>query len=323
MRIWIGRILLLLGAFALAAAAVATFWGKGAAARTPLNVNTETVLTGTATGLLAKSDTPVPVKYVNTTRADPKASTGDVIVLVEQECIVVQTDNPPDCPGKDANGVTDPRVVDEPALSVFAVDRRTALAVKDQAAYIKKPAAAYAGIIDKFPFGAQKKDYPYWDGTLGKTVTAAYQGTKTIGGVTTYRYDVTIPTTPGVVIAKATTPGGQDTIGSYAATQSIWVDPVTGAFVDQTGTQTIKTPDGTNVLDIDVKYTQGTVDQNVSTVKHNRLILSLIRRWVPIGGLVLGVILLGVGGWLVATARRARRGGGDPSAATTPLADAA
>lgn len=308
MRIWIGRALLLVGAFALAAAAVATFWGRDAAARTPLNVNTKTVLTGTASGLLAKSDTPVPVKYVNTTRADPKASTDDVVVLVEQKCIVVQKDNPPECPPKDAKGGTDPRVVTE-GIEAFAVDRKDALAVKDQKAYVKDADTPYAGIIDKFPFDAKKKAYPYWDGTLGKTATASYAGTRKIGGLTTYRYDVTIPTTPNLVIAKAEKPGEKDTIGSYAATQTIWVDPVTGSFIDQTGTQTVKTPDGSVVLDIDVKYTQGTVDHNVSTAKHNHLILSLIRTWVPIGGLVLGLILLGVGGWLSYTGRKSRRRG--------------
>jgi hypothetical protein len=162
--------LVLLGGFALVAAGVATFWGRDAAERTPLNTNTYTRLTGTASGLLAKSDSPVAVKYLNHTQADPKASDGDVAALVETSCIVVDKDNPPECPGKaSGSSEADPRVVQE-SVESFAVDRHTAMAAADQTKYIPDSDTAYQGLIDKLPFHAQKKTYPYWNGTLGKTV---------------------------------------------------------------------------------------------------------------------------------------------------------
>jgi hypothetical protein len=122
-----------------------------------------------------------------------------------------------------------------------------------------------------------------------------------------------VPTTDNVVLAKATDAGSKDTVGSYAATQKIWVDPKTGAFIDQHGTQTMKTTDGSVVLDIDVAYTDQTVTSNVDKAKSNGRMLTLVRIVIPIGGLVLGLVLIVAGLWLA-------RGGSrrDRTAASRP-----
>lgn len=320
MRSWLGRLLVLLGAFALVAAGVATFWGKSAAERTPLNTNTYTYLTGTASGVLAmQSDTPQPVKYLNWTRADKEHSTSDVVALVEQTCVVVDKDNPPACPPDVAPHKADPRVVNLDIKS-FAVDRHTAYAVKDQKKYIPDSDTAYAGVIDKLPFHAKKTTYPYWNGYLGTTVDLTYVGEEVIDGLLTYEYDMAIPTTQNVVLKKAEKPGEKDTIGSYAATQKVWVDPKTGAFIDQEGTQTMKLPDGTVVLDIDVHYTDGTVKANVHKAKSNGRMLDLVTIGIPIAGLVLGIVLIAAGILLLRSgSRRRQRPEPQPALEDTPV----
>lgn len=292
MRNIVGRLALLLGVFALVAAGVAQFWGKDAAERTPLNVDSYTRLTGSASGALAKSDLPVPVKYVTHTIADSKASDGKVIAIRQTSCInVASTDDAPWCIDGKGNFVldaSDPSIVNI-GDKKFALDRKSALPVKDQAKYVKDSSAVqpYEGLVIKFPFHTEKKDYPYWDGTLGRSVTAEYKGERTIDGLKTYEFAVDIPPTQAEVAA--------DTQGTYAATQNIWIDPETGAFVDQKGTQTVTLPDGSSALDIQVSYTDATVKTNVATAKDNGRSLWLVSTLLPIGGLVLGLVLIVAG----------------------------
>lgn len=294
MRKIIGRVLLLVGVFLLVAAGVSAGWAKNSAQRLPLNTDSYTYLTGTASGLLAKSDTPVPVKDMTHTQVDPKASTHDVAAIVQTSCVVVNKDNAPDC----INDPNDPRLVNE-SLSKYAVSRSgDGYAVKDQGAYIKGSTTPYAGIVAKFPFGAKKTTYPYWDGTLQRTVPAVYHAEKTIDGVKTYEYDVTVPTTNATIAAG--------TQGTYQTTTQLWVEPVTGAPVDQHTHQTLTTTDGTKVLDIDVRYTAATVKQDADKAASNRRLLILLRDVIPFGGGALGVILIIAGALLLRRRRIAQ-----------------
>lgn len=305
MRTWIGRAFVLVGAFALVAAVVAVFWGRSAAERMPLNVDARTVLEGTASGELAKSETEVPVRYVNTTKADPKASTDAVVALVQTGCIVVQKDDPSDCPGTPED--PDPRTVNM-SESAYALDRHSGLAVKDQDKYVGRLAQpGMSGLVSKFPFDTQKTDYQYWDGTLGTTVTAKYAGTRRIDGLETYRFDVDVPATDDVVLAKGKD-GAADTRGTYAARQTLWVEPATGAYIDQHVHQTMSLGD-TTLLDITLAYSDQTVRHNVTYADSNRAQLSLVRLWLPLAGLLVGLALLGLGLWLVVGHRQRPDGG--------------
>jgi len=284
-----GRLALLLGVFALVAAAVAIFWGKDAAYRIPLDTDSYTRLTGQASGALAKSDTPVPVTYIVHTQVDPKKSDGDVVSMVQTECVATTTDYCIDEKGNFVLQADDEHVVTI-SQDKFALDRRTGFPVEDQAKYIGDPASVmpYEGVVVKFPFDTEKKNYDYWDGTLGKAVTATYKGIRTIDGLKTYRFDVAVPSQDAEVAAG--------TQGTYAATQSVWVDPKTGAFIDQTGTKTVKLADGTNVLDIEARYTPDTVKNNVADAKSNKQSLWLIGTFLPIWAPIIGIglIVLGV-----------------------------
>lgn len=292
MRAVVGRLALLLGVFALVAAAVAIFWGKDAAYRIPLDTDSYTRLTGQASGALAKSDTPVPVTYVVHTQVDPKKSDGDVISMMQTKCVATTPDYCIDEKGNVVLAQDDEHIVTF-AIEKFALDRRTGFPVADQGKYVTDTTAVddYAGVVVKFPFDTEKKNYDYWDGTLGKAVTATYKGIRTIDGLKTYRFDVAIPAQDAEVAAG--------TQGTYEATQSVWVDPKTGAFIDQTGTQKVTLADGTNVLDIDVRYTADTVKNNVADAKSNKRSLWLIGTFLPYYAPILGVGLIVLGVFLL------------------------
>lgn len=292
MRVWIGRLAIMLGAFAVVAAAVAMVWGKDAAKRTPLNIDSYTRLTGTASGVLAKSETPVPVKYITHTQVDPDASDDEVVVMDQVGCITVDEPGASDwCIDEKGNVVVeddDPRMV-QFSREKFAIDRVSALPVEDQGAYIPDEDAVlpYEGLVTKFPFDVEKKDYEFWDGTLGETILATYEGEREIDGLTTYEFQLSVPATE-TEIAEGTT-------GTYEAAQTIWTDPKTGAYVDQKGSQTVTLPDGTVVLDIEVTYTDETVEANVADAKSNGRSLWLLGTALPIGGAILGLVLIAVG----------------------------
>lgn len=319
MRRVIGYVFLLVGAFALVAAAVAGFWGRDAAATVPLNVDTTTVLDGTASGALAKSDTPVPVKYTRTTEAAPKESTDDVVVFVEAGCIVIQEDNPPAC--------LDPEQ-DERAVLVttraYAMDRKTSEVVEDQAKYVGEEQAVdgMTGLAGKFPFDTQRHDYEYWDGTLGKSVIATYVDDVEIEGVKTYQYEVSASSEDAVLSAGDDEEIGteDDVRGTYEATQTIYVEPTTGSYIDQSATQKMVTGE-TVLIDAEMSYSEETVSKNAEDAKDNIAQLDLIGTWIPVGGVVAGLIFLLIGLWLVLRGRKPN-GGAHAAADDRTLVDA-
>lgn len=319
MRKVIGYVFLLVGAFALAAAAVAGFWGKDAAKTVPLNVDTTTVLEGTASGALAKSETTVPVKYVRTTKAAPKESTDAVVVFIEAGCIVVQKDNPPACP--------DPKTDDRVVITterVYGMDRKTSEVVKDQAKYVGKDRAVdgMVGLAGKFPFDTQRHDYEYWDGTLGESVIATYVDDVKIDGVTTYQYEVNAASDDAVLSAGSDKEIGtdDDVRGAYEANQTIYVEPTTGSYIDQSATQKMVAGDSA-LIDAEMSYTDETIATNAEDAKANIKQLALIGTWIPVGGLVAGLLLLLIGLWLILRGRKPN-GGSHAAAEDRTLVDA-
>jgi hypothetical protein len=303
----VGRLALLLGVFALVAAAVAIFWGKDAAYRIPLNTDSYTRLTGEASGQLAKSDSPVPVTYIVHTQVDPAHSDGDVIAMTQTSCMATTDFYCIDDKGKYVLSQDSDQLVNTNwgSPDKFALDRESGMPVEDQSKYVTDADSVlpYAGVVVKFPFNVEKKNYDYWDGTLLKAVTAEYKGTKTIDGLETYRFDVSVPQQDATIAA--------DTEGTYAATQSVWVDPKTGSFIDQEGTQNVALPDGTLLLDAKVSYTDDTIKANVSTAKSNGRSLWLVDTALRIIAPIVGVILIGLGVFLLR--RRPSGPSGPPS----------
>ncbi|MBM0277045.1 DUF3068 domain-containing protein [Micromonospora tarensis] len=168
----------------------------------------------------------------------------------------------------------------------------------------------YSGQIYKFPFGTEKRDYQIFDRDLKRATPAKFVGTEKIKGVETYRFEQRIenevlatPESSLQTLVGKFAPGATSGQVVYSNTRTVWVDPVTGSYVNvreqqhkelrpDTGTPTV-------LLDADFNYTDDTVSRSVETVKENRSKIGLISFWGPIAAGVLGLIALVVGVWLV------------------------
>ena len=177
------------------------------------------------------------------------------------------------------------------------------------------PITDFSGINPlKFGFGAEQKTYQYFDKTLNKATPMEFKSVETIDGVECYKFVQVIPPTQ---IGTLEVPG--DLVGSsdpsvqapefYSNTRTVWVEPVTGVIVKgvEQQKQTLRGADGSDKLTL-IQATIGFTDENVrlsaQQAADGKSQLGLVQTIIPLGGLVLGLIALGLGFWLVAGARR-------------------
>ncbi|MGB0101300.1 MAG: DUF3068 domain-containing protein [Nocardioides sp.] len=290
-RKWFGVVLLGLGAFLLVVGILATVWAPGMVKKTPLDVEQFTSLEGTvqkldtSTGEFAEQ----PVKVQSITKTDSEASDDDVVVWVQTSCVVIDIDDAPDCVDGD-----DPRLVTADT-DVFASDRVTAEAVNDYDG-LPEDAEPHEGLMNKWPFDAEKRDYDLWDGTTGRAWPAVYERTDSLLGVDVYVYVMTISDAP-IEIAE-----GVD--GTYDNTVEVWVEPKTGAIQQQTQDQQRYLEDGTQVLDLKIGFTEDQQEAFADDAEENIGLLSLVTVWMPIVGFVGGGLCIVAGIALMLSARR-------------------
>jgi hypothetical protein len=288
----IGWVLLALGAFLLVIGLMASFWAPGQVKRTPLDTDSTTRLAGTADKLNPASGEveSLDVKATSITKADSKRSDDSVIVFVNTLCLVIDEGDVPDCVDAD-----DPekRLITA-STDVFATDRSTALAVNGE--YLPAGAEEKEGLINKWPFDAEKKDYPYWDGLLGAPVDAVYDSTETLEGLETYKYHVVVDEQSAEVID-----GVQ---GVYSQDKYLWIDPVTGSIIKQTQQELRTLENGDVLLDLDLAFTDEQVSDNVESAKDSGGTIKLVTSTVPLIGFIGGALALLAGAYLVFAGRK-------------------
>lgn len=291
MRKIIGWVLLALGTFLVVIGLMAAIWAPGQVKRTPLDTDSTTRLAGTADKLNPGTGEveSLQVKATSVTKADSEHSDDEVIVFVSSTCLVIDEGDVPDCVDAD-----DPekRLVSA-STDVFATDRSDGTAVNGS--YVPPSAEEKEGLVNKWPFDAEKKTYPYWDGMLGQAVDAEYDGTETIDGLETYRYHVLIEEESAEVVT--------DVDGVYSQDKYIWIDPVTGAIINQTQHEVRELTDGSTLLDMQLDFTEDQVSANAEDAKDNGGLLTLLTKTVPLIGLIGGVLALLVGAFLVFAGR--------------------
>lgn len=284
MRKIVGWVLIGLGGFLLAAAVVATVWAPGQVKRAPLDTDSVTRLSGTA-AVVPNGDKDVPVRAVSVTKADAKKSDDEAAVYVNFTCLVRDVPGTPDC-GKEGTGENaDPNVISVGEPAVFATHRNKGIAINKRT-YLPKDAPETEGLVNKFPFDTEKKDYPFWDGVLGRTVTAEFQGTKTIKGLETYEF--------GYMLEGEAAEIASGVDGTYSMDKTMWVDPRTGQIIDQEQHDT-RAAGETTLLDVQLSFTEEQVQANVDDAKDNIGSLDLLTRTVPLVGYIGGPILIVVG----------------------------
>jgi hypothetical protein len=295
-------VLLFLGAFLLTVGVVSRLWATGAAERTPLNSYNRTYLTGEADKLDPATGEVehFPVKITNITQVDPDRSDDDVVVFVTSTCVNRDEGDPDDCLTDD-----DPRMVTV-SQSSFATDRHTGVADNDPK-YVET-GVTMSGLVNKWPFHTEKKDYAIWDDLTASAVPATYVGVTHIQGLEVYQFDATITDAPIDL--------GNEIAGIYNLQESWWVDPRTGKIVDQQLHDVRTLADGgATALDLTARYTAETLDTNVDDTKTSHRLLSIISTVIPLVGVVMGLLFLAVGLLLP------RRSGGGTSTTSKPSPD--
>ncbi|MBA2952383.1 DUF3068 domain-containing protein [Nocardioides sp. CGMCC 1.13656] len=295
MRKVFGPILIGLGAFLIVVAIMAIAWMPGVVKKTPLDVDNTTRLSGEAQRFDGTAlGSPVPISIMSLTQADADASDDNVVVFVNGSCVVENTDgNAPDCVDGE-----DPRLVSA-SEDTFATDRVTAEAVPN-GDYVPEGTVQHEGLVNKWPFDAEKKTYPYWDGTLGRAVDAEYVDTKDFDGVETYHYKVVIED-EAIEIAE-------DTPGTYSNEINIWVEPRTGDILNQSQDQQRYLEDGTQVLNLQAEFTEDQIKKSTDGAKDNLRMLDVMLDWVPIAGFVGGALAIVAGILLLLSSRRREAG---------------
>jgi hypothetical protein len=217
--------------------------------------------------------------------------------------------------------VSDKSVVDASSQEI-ALDRGTGAAVTWDGAWQNDSNApkgsetkvAFKGHSYKLPFGAEKKSYDFWDGTLGRTFPAEFKAEESVSGLPTYRYVSVIPLQQAPLDATSADAlqsefGGGVSGGKlmYSNTRTLWVEPTTGQFADIREQRHLEYQGGNGVktvlLDADFRYTDDTKKKTADGISSNRTLLNLVSLYLPLILGVLGVALV-VAGLMMRSPRR-------------------
>jgi hypothetical protein len=300
MRRVVWSVLAGLGVFFIVVAIMARFFIPGQAVKFPLNEFDKTTTQADNASYFSPKfvteESGVTLLSVNTQKGDVAAAKSmgkSSSVAVWQSYTSIED-------------VTHHQPVSIPAKpDVFAFDRKTGALVPWSGNTAGGKPVNVSGQGPLFPLNTHKHNYQVFDTTLLKPVTYHYTGTSTTGGVGTYVFDATVPSSqigteqlPGSLIgmtaAEVTLPE------FYSAKYIFYVDPKTGVplSVNETVQEVLKDNAGTTrlvLLSADFKSTPGSIAALVKTDNKNRNEINLLTLIIPIAAGLLGLILLIVG----------------------------
>ncbi|GGV35646.1 hypothetical protein GCM10010182_69600 [Actinomadura cremea] len=250
-----------------------------------------------------------------TVRGDVEASTGDIAVW--DMTTVIQ----------------DPRrnYLIDVATRRLAFDRRTGeLADCCGAAVQGDTSVTQSGIGVFWPMDVERRTYQMFDVQTRRAWPVAFKGVEEVGGVEAYRFEMHVPSTkvPGDVPAVPAGLLGLDGDGAvpvdryYQGDSVIWVDPRTGAPVDQRQKvhSTLKARSGTGslvVADLEMRLSPEAGNALAATANDAAAQVRLLQTIVPLGTVLLGAVLLAAGILLDRRGRRNRRRTAAPADGTT------
>lgn len=325
MRRNLGTIALFFGAFLVALAVLSRFYAYDRLAVVPFN-NTATTISETKPGADAEyldikklEVVSGPLKSTRVTTGDVKRSKAvsnalgrDVAIWDTYSC----TDKPDfDC-GADETPLSG-------TIDLVAFDRTSGVAVEWEGATsvsggeVTKP-EGFEGQYFKFPFDTQKRSHEFWDGTINRATTADYVGEGEVKGLKVYKFRQTIEPTksgeidvPGDLVDEKANTVTADRM--YANVRSFSVEPTTGVILIGGEQQdSFLAVDGERRLTttkVTLGYTDETTQILVDEYESKAFLLGLVKSTIPLIGLVLGVLLIGLG-LLSRRGRRPRRSEG-------------
>jgi Porin PorA len=341
-----------LGAALLIAALLLTTYTAGKIKKIPLNIDTTLVSDGTGTALDPASlsaqhfviDKNVPL--VSQQQLSVETPSNADVVTLQVGTTVRRTDKQQD------NGLM-LAMVDS-----VTINRSTAMAVSDDThpgGAIQRPrtiedtkpptniALPHEGLSYRFPFGTEKKTYPYFDPIAQKAFDANYEGEEDVNGLTTYKFQQNVGydadgklveplkyaslydnDDDGVVTARASLwglPGDPDEpitmTRYYAAQRTFWVDPVSGTIVkSQERANHYYARDALKpeyaLVDYTVTSTEDTVEAQIAAARDERDRVALWSRILPITFTAAGLVALVAGALLGSFSVRAESALIDP-----------
>lgn len=290
MRRVVGLALVLVGAFLLGTAVMSRFYLPDRLVVTPIDQYAHTNAAGPGAYLDLGSLTEKTGDLVarRTLRGDVKASSDDLAVW--DVSVVLETGT------GDFNRASVDRV---------ATDRRTGEAVACCGEAVDGEPVKHAGVSYKFPFDAQKRDYPWWDANTRTASSAKFVSEDKVQGLTVYKYLQTVPAfqlrtraVPGSLVGE-TAP----TVNSpvfYQTTRTAWVEPRTGIIV-KANEQNLTTfrnsagQDKVTFLRYDLTFDDATQGRQADLANDGISRIRLLTLWLPLLGLVLGLLLIAAG----------------------------
>lgn len=167
------------------------------------------------------------------------------------------------------------------------------------------------GLVFKFPFGTEKKDYRVWDDSTAKAWVAKFDREEELHGVPVYVFEMTVPET--VVGAREvptsifglSTDEAVEAEETYQVERTFFVEPETGAVFNRIDDQkqTLQYDgDELVIMEGEIQYTEPQVKQMADDYDAEATLLGLVQTGLPIGAGVVGLLLI-VGG-LVLMRRR-------------------
>ncbi len=159
-----------------------------------------------------------------------------------------------------------------------------------------------------WPIGTQKTTYQVYDTNTERAWPAAYSGTARVQGLLTYRFTQRIPATvvqqlPGVPTSLLGLPGTSRNVvadRSFQASNTFWVDPRTGVPVDteERILSVLHGPGGQGslvVADADLTMTPASQRSLAAVARQNAASITTLRQTGPLGGILLGLLLVAAG----------------------------
>jgi hypothetical protein len=319
MRRAVGLIAAGLGAFLLVSGMALRFYVAGQVVKFPLNEYEVTTLSGNGVtyfspGLL-KDVTGVKMRVTRTIEGDVAAGTSSHAVWTLFSYTYDAT-----------HGVAYKALTQRSAF-----DRRTGALIGCCGEAVGGFTGRQSGLALTWPIGTQQRTYQIFDTTLLKPMPAQFAGQASIDGL---RADRFVERVPAQKFSQQKLPGslvglhGQPTVTLneyYQATNTYWVDPVTGAVLDINENVKLTLRDNSGVQRLvlfngDLAMTPGSVLNSVRSQHSRRARIEAITRTVPLGLGLAGVVFLAVGGWLVLWRRTA---GDAPAEPRYEMADTA
>jgi Porin PorA len=168
-----------------------------------------------------------------------------------------------------------------------------------------------------WPIGTQKTTYQVYDTNTERAWPAAYSGTDIVQGLFTYRFTQRIPATvvqqmPDVPTSLLGLPGPSRNVvadRTFQASNTFWVDPRTGVPIkaEEQIRSVLRGPGGKgSLLAADADLTMSPASQRAlaAVARGNAASIAALRQTGPLGGLILGALLLLAGTLPVGRLRR-------------------